>query len=409
MGPLQTSRLALRALLRNKLRSFLTALGIIIGVAAVIAMVAIGEGARSQVEETFAAMGTNLLIVMPGSNSSGGARGGFGTQPTLTWDDLKAIQTEASLVSGAAPTLRMNGQVQSDEQNWGTSIQGTTPNYFEIRRWPTALGAPMSDSDLDSGAKVMWLGATVAEKLFGPGSDPLGQAVRVKGVPFVVAGVLTKKGQSPMGQDYDDTVFIPTSTFKARLSPGLGTFLSGVIFVQVRTGEDTARAQRQVTSLLRDRHRLGQGAEDDFSIRNLAEVASAQQQGADTLSALLASIAAVSLLVGGIGIMNIMLVSVTERTREIGIRMAVGATPGQILAQFLVEALVLAIVGGLVGVGLGLFAAQQLSVQFGWPLLVRADIVALATGFSGLVGVGFGLYPALKASRMDPITALRFE
>ncbi|MER2560011.1 MAG: ABC transporter permease [Myxococcaceae bacterium] len=409
MGPLQTSRLALRALLRNKLRSFLTALGIIIGVAAVIAMVAIGEGARSQVEETFAAMGTNLLIVMPGSNSSGGARGGFGTQPTLTWDDLKAIQTEASLVSGAAPTLRMNGQVQSDEQNWGTSIQGTTPNYFEIRRWPTTLGSPMSDSDLDSGAKVMWLGATVAEKLFGPGSDPLGQAVRVKGVPFVVAGVLAKKGQSPMGQDYDDTVFIPSSTFKARLSPGLGNFLSGVIFVQVRTGEDTARAQRQVTSLLRDRHRLGQGAEDDFSIRNLAEVASAQQQGADTLSALLASIAAVSLLVGGIGIMNIMLVSVTERTREIGIRMAVGATPGQILAQFLVEALVLAIVGGLVGVGLGLFAAQQLSVQFGWPLLVRADIVALATGFSGLVGVGFGLYPALKASRMDPITALRFE
>ncbi|MBE2253347.1 MAG: ABC transporter permease [Myxococcus sp.] len=409
MGPLQTSRLALRALLRNKLRSFLTALGIIIGVAAVIAMVAIGEGARTQVEETFAAMGTNLLIVMPGSSSSGGARGGFGTQPTLTWDDLKAIQTEASLVSAAAPALRLSGQVQSEEQNWGTSIQGTTPTYFEIRRWQTALGAPMSDSDLDSGAKVMWLGATVAEKLFGPGADPIGQSVRLKGVPFVVAGVLARKGQSPMGQDYDDTVFIPSSTFKARLSPGLGNFLSGVIFVQVRSGEDTARAQRQVSSLLRDRHRLGQGAEDDFSIRNLAEVASAQQEGANTLSALLASIAAVSLLVGGIGIMNIMLVSVTERTREIGIRMAVGATPGQILAQFLVEALVLAIVGGLVGVGLGLFAAQQLSVQFGWPLLVRADIVALATGFSGVVGVGFGLYPALKASRMDPITALRFE
>ncbi len=409
MGPLQTTRLASRALLRNKLRSFLTALGIIIGVAAVIAMVAIGEGAKSQVEETFAAMGTNLLIVMPGSASSGGARGGFGTQPTLTWDDLKAIQTEVSQVSAAAPTLRMQAQVQSEEQNWGTSVQGTTPTYFEIRRWPTSIGAPMTESDLDSGAKVMWLGATVAEKLFGPGADPVGQAVRVRGVPFQVVGVLAKKGQSPMGQDYDDTVFVPTSTFRARLSPGLGNFLSGVIFVQVRTGEDTGRAQRAVTSLLRDRHRLGPGLEDDFSIRNLAEVASAQQQGADTLSALLASIAAVSLLVGGIGIMNIMLVSVTERTREIGIRMAVGATPGQILAQFLVEALVLAVIGGLVGVGVGLFAAQQLSVQFGWPLMVRPDIVALATGFSGLVGVGFGLYPALKASRMDPITALRFE
>jgi putative ABC transport system permease protein len=409
MGPLQTSRLALRALLRNKLRSFLTALGIIIGVAAVIAMVAIGEGARSQVEATFAAMGTNLLIVMPGSSSSGGARGGFGTQPTLTWDDLKAIQTEVPLVGAAAATLRMPGQVQSEEQNWGTNVQGTTPNYFEIRSWPTSLGAPMTTSDLDSGAKVMWLGATVADKLFGPGADPIGQAVRVKGVPFVVAGVLARKGQSPMGQDYDDTVFVPTTTFRARLSPSLGNFLSGVIFIQVRSGEDTGRAQRAVSALLRDRHRLGQGSEDDFSIRNLAEVASAQQQGADTLSALLASIAAVSLLVGGIGIMNIMLVSVTERTRESGIRMAVGATPGQILAQFLVEALVLAIVGGLVGVGVGLFAAQQLSVQFGWPMVVRADIVALATGFSGIVGVGFGLYPALKASRMDPITALRFE
>jgi putative ABC transport system permease protein len=409
MGPLQTARLAFRALLRNKLRSFLTALGIIIGVAAVIAMVAIGEGARAQVEETFAAMGTNLLIVMPGSSSSGGMRGGFGTQPTLTWDDLKAIQTEVPSVAAAAPTLRLQAQVQSEEQNWGTSVQGTTPTYFDVRRWKTKLGSPMTDSDLESGGKVMWLGQTVVEKLFGPDSDPVGQIIRVKGVPFTVAGVLEKKGQSPMGQDYDDTVFVPTSTFKSRLNPGLGNFLSGVIFVQVRSGESTQKAQREVTALLRDRHRLGGGMEDDFSIRNLAEVASAQQQGADTLSALLASIAAVSLLVGGIGIMNIMLVSVTERTREIGIRMAVGATPGQILAQFLVEALVLAVVGGLVGVGLGLFAAQQLSVQFGWPLMVRPDIVALATGFSGVVGVGFGLYPALKASRMDPITALRFE
>ena len=285
MGPLQTLRLAVTALLRNKLRSFLTALGIIIGVGAVIAMVAIGEGARSQVEETFAAMGTNLLIIMPGSSSSGGARGGFGTQPTLTWDDLKAVQTEVSTVARAAAVLRTQAQLQSEDQNWATSVQGTTPEYFEIRKWRVSRGLPMTTSDNDSGAKVVLLGQTVAEKLYGANADPVGQLVRIKNVPFEVIGVLEKKGQSPMGQDYDDTAIVPVTTFRARLAPTPGNYLSGVMYVSVRSAQETAKGQAQLTALLRDRHRLTRSAEDDFSIRNLQEVASAQQQGADTLSA----------------------------------------------------------------------------------------------------------------------------
>ena len=409
MGPLQIIRLATRALLRNLLRSFLTALGIIIGVGAVIAMVSIGEGARSRVEASFASMGTNLLIVLPGSSTSGGARGGFGSQPTLTKGDLKAIQTELTLVEAAAPDLRTNAQLASEEQNWSTGVHGTTPEFFRIRQWAVTQGVLLTASDVDAGAKVVLLGATVAEKLFGANAEVVGQLVRIKGVPFQVVGVLERKGQSANGQDNDDTAIVPLSTFLSRLQPSLGAYLPGPILVSAPTGADVPRTQAQVTDLLRERHRIAPGADDDFNIRNLAEVASAQQEGADTLSTLLASIAAVSLLVGGIGIMNIMLVSVTERTREIGIRMAVGATPGQVLAQFLTEALTLSLLGGLVGVAAGVITAQQLSSSFGWPLLLRTDVIFAATGFSGLVGVGFGLYPALKASRMDPITALRFE
>jgi putative ABC transport system permease protein len=389
------------------MRSFLTALGIIIGVAAVIAMVSIGEGARSRVEASFASMGTNLLIVMPGSSTSGGARGGFGSQPTLTKGDLRAIQTELALVDAAAADLRTNAQLASEEQNWATQVHGTSPEFFRIRNWAATQGAVLTHSDVDAGAKVVVLGATVAEKLFGANADVVGQLVRIKGVPFQVVGVLEKKGQSANGQDNDDTAIVPLSTFLSRLSPSLGAYLPGAILVSALS--DVPRVQQQVTDLLRERHRIAAGADDDFSIRNLAEVASAQQEGADTLSTLLASIAAVSLLVGGIGIMNIMLVSVTERTREIGIRMAVGATPGQVLAQFLTEALTLSLLGGLVGVAAGVITAQQLSSSFGWPLLLRSDVIVAATGFSGLVGVGFGLYPALKAARMDPIAALRFE
>ncbi len=409
MNLLQTTRISARALWRNKLRSFLTALGIIIGVSAVIAMVSIGEGAKAQVEASFASMGSNMLIVLPGSTTAGGVQGGFGSAPTLTWDDVRAIQTQLSSVRAAAPALRANAQVQSEDQNWTTQVTGTTPDYFDIRSWPIAQGTLLTQSDIEGGAKVVLLGATVVEKLYGAGVNPVGASVRIKGTPFVVQGVLSKKGQSPQGQDYDDAVFVPVSTFLSKIQGGLQKYVSGPIFVGATANAGAARAQTQVQALLRDRHRLAEGSDDDFSIRNLTEMASAQQEGTKTLTTLLASIAFVSLLVGGIGIMNIMLVSVTERAREIGVRMAIGARPSAILAQFLTEALMLSIAGGLVGVALGLFAAQRLATQFGWPMLVRADIILISVGFSALVGVVFGLYPAQKAARLDPITALRFE
>ena len=409
MSLLQICRVAARALLRNKMRSFLTTLGIIIGVSAVIAMVAIGEGAKAQVEKSFTSMGANLLIILPGTTTAGGARGGFGTMPTLTWDDLKAILAEAPAVRAAAAVLRTTAQVSSEDQNWTTGVNGTAPEYFDIRSWPVARGSLFSESDVEGGTKVALLGQTVAEKLYGAGADPVGQVVRIKSIPFQVVGVLAKKGQSPGGQDYDDAVFVPQSTYQAKIQGGLQKYLAGVIFVGAISAEATSRAQSQVTSILRDRHHVQAGMDDDFSIRNLTEMASARQEGTRTLTTLLASIAAVSLLVGGIGIMNIMLVSVTERTREIGVRMAVGAKPRHILAQFLVEALTLAVAGGVIGVALGLFAAQRLASRFQWPLLVRPDIILIAVGFSALVGVGFGLYPARKASRLDPIEALRYE
>ena len=409
MNPLATTRVATRALLRNKLRSFLTALGIIIGVGAVIAMVAIGEGAKAQVEETFNQMGTNLLVVLSGASNQGGARGGFGSQPTMTWDDLNAIKTQVPSVRWAAPQLSARNQVASEDQNWYTQITGTTPEFFQIRSWKVVLGAGFGQPEVDGNAKVVVLGQTVVEKLFGAGANPVGQGVRIKNVPFTIVGVLDKKGQSPFGQDYDDTVIIPSTTFASKIQGGLSKFLSGQILVSAASNDSTARAQQQISDLLRDRHRLQVGQEDDFNIRNLAEIANARSDSTKTLTLLLASIAAVSLIVGGIGIMNIMLVSVTERTREIGVRMAVGAKPRHILAQFLVEALALSVIGGIIGVALGLIAAQRMSVSFGWPTLVRPDIIAISVGFSAAVGIVFGLYPARKASRLDPIEALRYE
>jgi putative ABC transport system permease protein len=381
MSPFQILRVAVKALLVNKLRSFLTALGIIIGVAAVIAMVAIGDGAR----------------------------GGFGTLPTLTWNDLKAIQTELPAVRYAAAALRTTAQVQGDDANWTTSITGTSPEYLDIRDWPMAEGSRFLQSDVDGSTKVALLGQTVAEKLFGSGVNPVGQIVRIRNVPFQVMGVLARKGQSPGGQDFDDTVIIPQSAFATEIQGGLQKYISGVIVVAATSADATPRAQSEITSLLRDRHHIPPGTDDDFSIRNLAEMASARQQSTDTLTTLLASIALVSLVVGGIGIMNIMLVSVTERTREIGLRMAVGAKPWLILAQFLVEASTLSLAGGMVGVALGLWVAADLAHRFGWPMLVSPEVILVAVGFSACVGVGFGLYPAQRASRLDPIEALRYE
>ncbi|MCI0658371.1 MAG: ABC transporter permease [Acidobacteria bacterium] len=409
MSYLAILRVASRALLRNRMRSFLTTLGIIIGVAAVIAMVAIGEGAKARVEQSFSAMGTSLLIVMSGSTTAGGARGGFGSMPTLTWDDLRAIQTEIPVVQFAAPSLRSVAQVVNEDQNWSTSITGTTPEYFEIRSWSMAKGAAFTQSDVDGGTKVVVLGQTVVDKVFGPHADPVGQVVRIRNIPFQVVAVMAKKGQSPNGQDYDDAVIIPVTTFQTKIQGGLQKFLSGAIMISAVSPAATDKAENEVTDLLRDRHNIQPGADDDFSIRNLTEIASAQQEGTRTLTLLLSSIAAVSLLVGGIGIMNIMLVSVTERTREIGLRMAVGAKPKDILSQFLVEALTLSVAGGLFGVALGIGVAQYLGKQFDWPMLIRPDIILLSVGFSAFVGIAFGLYPARKASLLDPIEALRYE
>jgi putative ABC transport system permease protein len=329
--------------------------------------------------------------------------------PTLTWDDLKAIRSEASAVRYASPQLRSTQQVISDDQNWATSINGVSPEYFPMRSWSAAMGSLITQSDIEAGSKVVVLGQTVVDKLYGSNADPTGHSVRIMKIPFQIIGVLARKGQSATGQDYDDAVFVPYTTFRAKIQGGLQKFIAGSIMVGAASGDATVRAQSQITNLLRDRHHIALGADDDFSIRNLAEMANAQQEGVKTLTTLLASIAAVSLIVGGIGIMNIMLVSVTERTREIGIRMAVGARPRDVLSQFLVEALALSSAGGIIGILLGLLAANRLAANFGWPILIRYDIIAIAVGFSGLVGVVFGLYPAQKASRLDPIDALRYE
>jgi putative ABC transport system permease protein len=410
MSPLQTTRVAAKALMRNKTRSFLTTLGVIIGVFAVIAMVAIGDGAKARVEQTFSSIGSNMLVIVPGTSMRGGAMGGFGSLPTLTWDDLRAIKEEVPSVKYAAPTMRTVGQVQSEDENWTTSITGTAPDFFGIRTWAADQGSLFQQADVDAGAKAAVVGRTVVDNLYGKGANPVGRTMRIKGVPFLIVGVLEKKGQSAMGSDNDDAVFVPYSAYLSKIQAGaLGNFVPGAIMVGARSENELDRTQLRITNLLRDRHRIAPGTDDDFSIRNLTEMAGAVESGAAALTALLAAIAAVSLVVGGIGIMNIMLVSVTERTREIGLRMAVGAKPRQVLAQFLVEAAVLSLAGGAIGIVFGVSTARIVAEQMSWPMSFRPDMIVVAVGFSALVGVGFGLYPALKASRLDPIDALRYE
>ena len=408
MNPNDTLRMALDAIARNKSRSVLTALGIVIGVAAVMAMVAIGEGARQRVQAAFASMGSNVLVVGSGSSSAGGLHGGSGSIQTLTWEDLRAMAGLPS-VAEAAPQLKAPVQAVSAESNWGTTAFGVTPEYFDIRSWAADDGQLLSKSDVDGAANVAVLGQTVAYQLFGTSSRILGRIIQVGGLPFTVLGVAEPKGQSASGHDYDDAVFVPVTTYTSKIQRGLQQYLGGVIYVAATSSEDSDAAQQEIASLLRERHHIGSGQEDDFSIRSLAEVAAAREEGTRTMTLLLASIAGVSLLVGGIGIMNIMLVSVAERTREIGLRMAIGAHRGAILAQFLAEALVLAALGGLGGVVLGVVAAEQLANRLGWPVSVRADIALISVLFSGLVGVVFGLYPARKASLMHPVEALRYE
>jgi putative ABC transport system permease protein len=409
MNPLAVLAVAVRALLRNKTRSLLTCLGVIIGVGAVIAMTAIGAGAKDRVARTFEAMGANMLVVRSGSSRGGGVRGGGGSQPSLTWDDLAAIRDQVPGVSRAAPQLQTRAQIAAEGQNWNSIVQGTTADFFAIRNWKASSGSLISDDDQRSSAKVALVGKTVVDNLFGEYGDPVGQVIRIGNMPFEVIGVLETKGQASFGQDMDDVVIIPASTYRSKLLGGLQQYIDGSIVVGCASPEATAAAQPLIEDLLRRRHKIRGDAEDDFSVRNLADLASAQEEGADTMQSLLAGIALVSLLVGGIGIMNIMLVSVTERTREIGLRMAVGARSRSILGQFLVEAVTLSLLGGVVGVAAGLGAATYLVARFDWPMLVQPTIIGVAVAFSAAIGIGFGLYPAFKASRLDPIQALRYE
>ncbi len=401
-------RLALRALLVNKMRSALTMLGIIIGVSAVIAMIAVGSGAKARIAEQIASMGSNLIIVLSGSSTSGGLRYGSGTVPTLTADDAKAIQTEIPSVKYVAPTLTGIAQVVFGNQNWSTVINGTTPEVLEIRDWPLASGRPFTQQDIDGATKVCLLGKTVADNLFG-GIDPIGQVVRIKKVPFTVVGVLASKGQSTWGQDQDDTIFVPLTTAQKRLFGMQFPGMVRAIAVQAREPDVMKEAEEQITDLLRQRHRIQPNQENDFSVRNLTEVMSSAEQSAGVMSLLLGAIASISLIVGGIGIMNIMLVSVTERTREIGIRIAVGAKGRDILLQFLIESLVLSLIGGTVGIGIGIAGTLVLATFTQWPTLFSINAILLAFLFSGSVGVFFGFYPARKASMLNPIEALRYE
>jgi putative ABC transport system permease protein len=408
MNIYSAAKVSFRSLRANKMRSGLTMLGMIIGVSAVIIMVAIGEGANRRIAAQIASTGSNLLLVLPGSTTSGGLRAGFGSTPTLTMGDAKAVGKEIPSVALASPTSRSSGPVVYGNQNWSTILQGVSPEFLEIRSWKTTSGRVFTQQEMDSSAKVCLLGTTVAGNLFG-GEDPVGKIVRIKRAPFTVVGLLEEKGQSPNGQDQDDTVILPVTTLAKKLSGSAHAGTIGVLLVQAVDGDRVKDAEREVASLLRQRHRIGQGQDDDFNVRNLSEMLALAESATKTMSLLLGGIASVSLLVGGIGIMNIMLVSVTERTREIGIRMAVGARERDILSQFLIEAVLLALTGGLVGIILGAIGTLLISRFAEWSTAISPAAVLLAFGFSAAVGVFFGFYPARKASRMDPIEALRYE
>jgi putative ABC transport system permease protein len=401
-------RIALRALMVNKMRSALTMLGIIIGVGAVIAMIAVGSGAKARIAEQIASMGSNMLIILSGSSTSGGLRFGSGTVPTLTVDDAKAILTEIPTVRYVAPSLSGVAQVIYGNQNWSTIVNGTSPDVHEIRNWPLASGRSFTQQDMDGANKVCILGKTVVENLFG-GIDPISQIVRIKKVPFTVIGVLAPKGQSTWGQDQDDTILVPLTTAQKRLFGMQFPGMVRVISVQAKEPEVMQEAERQITDLLRQRHRLQSSQDNDFTVRNITEAMSSAEQSAQVMSLLLGAIASISLIVGGIGIMNIMLVSVTERTREIGIRIAVGAKSRDILLQFLIESLVLSLMGGILGIGIGVAGTMILSSFTKWPILFSIQAILLAFVFSGSVGVFFGFYPARKASLLNPIEALRYE
>ena len=401
-------RIALRSLRVNRMRSALTMLGIVIGVAAVIAMFAIGNGANEKISSTIASMGTNLLMVLPGSATSGGARQGASSVPTLTLEDAEAIGREIPTVEDVAPILNGSAQIVFGNANWATTVWGTTASIMNVRSWTLASGRIFNDSDVRSASKVCILGQTVAEELFGH-DDPLGKTVRINKIPMTVIGLLTEKGSAAMGNDQDDVLFVPITTAQKRLFGSRFPGKIGTIMVKAVSSETLDFTQEEVTRLLAQRHRIRSGQTNDFDVRNLSEFLETAKESTRIMALLLASVASVSLLVGGIGIMNIMLVSVTERTREIGIRRAIGAKRADILAQFLSEALLLSLVGGLVGIALGGLGSTLLSRFAGWTTAVSSLSVGLAFGFSALIGVFFGFYPAWKASELRPIDALKYE
>ncbi|HET6935594.1 MAG TPA: ABC transporter permease [Candidatus Angelobacter sp.] len=405
MDFLSILRIAVRALTRNKMRSLLTMLGIIIGVGAVIATVGLGQGAQQAVQDQIASMGTNLLYISSGSVNRGGLRLGGGATKTLVYDDMKAILKEVPTIAEAAPGAGTSAQVVSDNQNWYTRVTGTEPQYFDIRNWSFAQGANFTQDDVSRATNVVVLGATVQQNLFG-GGDAVGQTVRIGTLPFQVVGVLTAKGQSGLGQDQDDGVYVPITTLQKKIT---GQDWLQYIMASATSQPASYAAQGQITSLLRDRHRIRTGQDDDFTVRNLADVAQLADESSRVMTLLLASIAGVSLIVGGIGIMNIMLVSVTERTREIGIRISIGATESDVLRQFLSESVVLSLTGGIVGILMGVVSSITITKFLGWNILISPAAVAAAVVFSMAVGIFFGFYPARKAAMLDPIEALRFE
>jgi putative ABC transport system permease protein len=411
MSYLESIRIALRALRANPLRSALTMLGIIIGVAAVITMVAVGEGAHARIAQQIRTLGANLLMIVPGAAQKGGAQLALGSRHTLTEADAAAIRQEIPAVDVAAPSVRGTAQIVHGDRNWNAVVNGTEPDYFIAREWPVAAGRSFTRQEVSDAAKVAVLGATVVHALFGK-ADPLGRIIRIADVPATVVGVLARKGPSGLGQDQDDVVFVPISTAKLRLFGDARAINPGAVnyvLVKVASAGAMMPAQRQIVALLRQRHRLWGGTGDDFQVRNPAAAMAAQNAATRTLTFMLAAVASVSLIVGGISIMNIMLVSVTERTREIGLRLAVGARRRDVRDQFLIEAVALCVLGGVIGILLGIGAAAMVAQIAGWPVFIGPEAVVVATGFAAAVGIFFGFYPALKASRLDPIEALRFE
>ena len=400
-----SSRVALRALRKNKLRSLLTVLGVVIGVCAVITLVNMGGGAQISIEKAISGLGTNLLIIFPGSVTKGGMRSGYGTVITLTPDDARAIQRECSAIQMVTPVVSSVAQVVFQNQNWGTSILGVDLDYQRIKNWPVERGEFFMQQDVKAATKVCVLGKTVAEKLFG-GQNPVGHVIRIKRIPFRVVGVLTPKGQTAFGQDQDDTIVLPYTTAQKRL---VGISYLTMVMASAVSNDLMDDAQEQIRDLLRHRHQIKEGADDDFTVRNLADLTAVFSTITGILTLLLGSIASISLVVGGIGIMNIMLVSVTERTREIGIRMSVGAKSRDILLQFLFEAVLLSLMGGFIGIVLGIGLTSSISYFTGWPTPVSFNAILIAFIFASGVGIFFGLYPARKASRMNPIDALRYE